>query len=70
VISAQASAGAMEGRIGDITYLGDRIRYTLTTAADQRLRVNRSRGLEPLALAVGDTAFVAYPPGAAVELPA
>ena len=68
VISAQMSAGAMEGRVADITYLGDRTRYAVTTAIGQRLLVNRSRHLEALDLTVGDLAFVAYPPEAAVEL--
>ena len=69
-LSAQASPGALEGRVAEIAYFGERTRYVVKTAAGKALLVSRANTDAPLALAVGDAAFVSHAPEAAVSLPA
>jgi putrescine transport system ATP-binding protein len=69
-LSAQASPGALEGHVAEIAYYGDRTRYVVRTAAGKALLVSRANADAPLALAVGDAAFVTHAPEAAVSLPA
>jgi putrescine transport system ATP-binding protein len=63
------TAGAMAGEVVEIAYLGDRTRYVVRRAEGRPLLVSRANQGPPLALAVGDQAWVSYPPEAAVALP-
>jgi putrescine transport system ATP-binding protein len=67
-LSPRKSAGALEGRVAEIAYFGDRTRYVIKTIAGKSLLVSRANLEAPLALAIGDRAFVAYAPEAAVSL--
>ena len=69
-IAAKASPGALAGRIAEVAYFGDRIGYVVKTEAGKPLRVTRPAGGPGPVLAVGDAAFVSWPPDAAVSLPA
>ncbi|MFL5296567.1 MAG: ABC transporter ATP-binding protein [Phenylobacterium sp.] len=69
-ISAKAAHGALDVRVAEIAYFGDRTRYVVKTDAGKPLLVNRANADAPLALAVGDRAWVSYAPEAAVSVPA
>jgi putrescine transport system ATP-binding protein len=69
-LSATPSPGAISARIAESAYFGDRTRYGLKTDAGQTLIVSRPAGAPPLALGLGDPAFVSWPPDAAIRLPA
>ena len=68
-LSATRVAGGLGGEVAEIAYFGDRTRYVVTTAVGKPLLVSRTNLGPPLALAVGDQAYVAYAPEAAVSLP-
>jgi hypothetical protein len=68
-IAARAAKGALAGRVAEIAYFGDRTRYVVRTEAGKRLLISRAGGGPPLALSVGDAAWVSYPADAAVRLP-
>jgi len=67
-LAAKASPGALEGRVAEIAYFGDRTRYVIRTEAGKPLLVSRANLGPPLALAIGDRAFVSYAADAAVAL--
>ncbi len=67
-IAAKGAPGAIEGRIVEIAYFGDRTRYVVRSDAGKPLLVSRANLGPPLTLAVGDAAFVSYAPEAAVSL--
>jgi ABC-type Fe3+/spermidine/putrescine transport system ATPase subunit len=67
-LSPRKSAGALDGRVAEIAYFGDRTRYVVTTTAGKPLLVSCANAGPPLGLAVGDRAFVTYAPDAAVSL--
>ena len=62
-LSTAAVAGATQGRVAEIAYLGDRTRYVVQTDG-QAVMVSRANLGPPLTLAVGDPAWVSHPPGA------
>ena len=70
LLAARKPAGAVqafEGRITDIAFFGDRTRYVVGTGAGP-LKASVAGAAAPLA--VGEAAWIGYPAGAAVELPA
>jgi putrescine transport system ATP-binding protein len=68
-ISSAPAADALAGEVAEIAYLGNRTRYVIRRADGRPLLVSRANQGPPLALAVGEKAWVSYPPEAAVALP-
>jgi ABC-type Fe3+/spermidine/putrescine transport system ATPase subunit len=69
VLATQPSTGALPVRIAEAAYFGERTRYVATTEAGKPLTINRPAGAAPLALALGDAAWVSWPADAEVRLP-
>jgi len=67
-LSAEPVAGAMAGEVAEIAYFGDRTRYVIRRSEGRPLLVSRANLSAPLALAVGDAAWVAFDADAAVVL--
>jgi hypothetical protein len=63
-----SSPGALAVRVAEVAYFGDRTRYAVKTEAGQPLTVSRPAGAPPLALSVGDAAWVSWPADAEVGL--
>jgi putrescine transport system ATP-binding protein len=68
-ISPKRTAGALEGRVTEIAYFGDRTRYVVRTAAARPVLVSRANVGAPLDLSVGDAAFVSFAADASVAVP-
>ncbi|MBS0362522.1 MAG: ABC transporter ATP-binding protein [Proteobacteria bacterium] len=69
-IAAEASPGAIPGRVAEVAYFGDRTRYVVKTDAGKPLLVSQAAGQAPLSLQPGDPAFVSWPKNAEVKVPA
>ncbi|HEY8004437.1 MAG TPA: ABC transporter ATP-binding protein [Phenylobacterium sp.] len=67
-ISPSPAAGAIAGEVAEIAYFGDRSRYVVRREAGRPLLVSRANLGPPLALSVGDKAWVSFEPDAAVAL--
>jgi ABC-type Fe3+/spermidine/putrescine transport system ATPase subunit len=59
-LSPAAAKGAQAGRIAEVAYFGDRVRYVVTTEAGKALRISRPAAETP-AFHVGDAAWVSWP---------
>ena len=67
-LSSRSSPEAMAGEVAEIAYFGGRTRYVVRRAEGRPLLVSRANLGPPLALAVGDPAWVSFEPDAAVAL--
>ena len=68
VIWPAPMAGAQPGVVAEIAYVGDRTRYVVRRAEGRPWLISRASHGPPLALEVGDGAWVGYPPEAAVAI--
>jgi ABC-type Fe3+/spermidine/putrescine transport system ATPase subunit len=67
-LSTKAAKGARAGRVTEVAYFGDRVRYVVATGAGKSLRVSRPASGAP-AFAVDDAVFVSWPVEAEVAVP-
>jgi ABC-type Fe3+/spermidine/putrescine transport system ATPase subunit len=67
-LSATAQAGALDGRVRDVAYFGDRTRYVVETAHGPVRASQAIGGGAAQAFAAGDAVWLGWPPEAAVAL--
>jgi ABC-type Fe3+/spermidine/putrescine transport system ATPase subunit len=68
ILSPTPIGGAEAGKVAEVAYFGDRVRYVVVTGGGKPLQVSRPAA-EPAAVGLGDPAWVSWPAEAEVGLP-